>query len=259
LIYDTFTFFKEFDLLDIRLHELSSVVDKFVLIEADRTHSNIPKPFYYEENKERYKDFWDKIIHVKVDNATRFFNPNDEMGIDLATRDVAYTAVAYNPDDLIIINDSDQIIRASSLKDFVYTVPKKFEFRYYYYYLNCIHDVAQWYGATIWKYSDILKPLHVLRFDAPQPDEIIHDAGWHFSYLGGKEGIRAKLESLAHAPSINKPEFRTDEHLDKIMNGALDIVLRTCEGPMHFCSMDDSYPKYVMDNIEKFKQHIRSI
>jgi len=62
LIYDTFTFFKEFDLLDIRLHELSSVVDKFVLIEADRTHSNIPKPFYYEENKERYNDFWDKFL-----------------------------------------------------------------------------------------------------------------------------------------------------------------------------------------------------
>jgi beta-1,4-mannosyl-glycoprotein beta-1,4-N-acetylglucosaminyltransferase len=259
MIYDCFTFFKEFDLLEIRLHELKDVVDYFVLVEADRTHSNLSKPYYYEENKERFKEFEKRIIHIKVPNTERWFNPNDEMAIDIATRNIIATAIPYQPDDLIIINDSDQIIRASVLKDFVYTGPKKFELSYYYYYFNCKHTVAKWYGATIWKYSDIKKSIATLRFDAPQPDEIIPNAGWHFSYLGGKEAIRSKLESLAHSPWINKPEYRTDEHLDKIMNEGLDIILRTSEGPMEFVPIDNTYPQYILDNKDKFKHHIKEI
>ena len=67
MIYDTFLFFNEFDLLDIRLHELDAVADKFVLVEATRTHSDQPKPLYYAENRERYAAFHDKIIHVVVE------------------------------------------------------------------------------------------------------------------------------------------------------------------------------------------------
>ena len=60
-IYDCFTFFTELDLLEIRLNILDSVVDKFVLVEMAYNHMKEPKPFYYEENKERYKKFKDKI------------------------------------------------------------------------------------------------------------------------------------------------------------------------------------------------------
>ena len=41
MIYDCFTFFNELDLLEIRLNVLSQVVDKFVIVEMNRTHSNI--------------------------------------------------------------------------------------------------------------------------------------------------------------------------------------------------------------------------
>ncbi len=36
-VYDCFTFFNELELLEIRLNELSSVVDKLVLVEATKT------------------------------------------------------------------------------------------------------------------------------------------------------------------------------------------------------------------------------
>lgn len=62
MLYDTFLFFNEFSLLAIRLHELNTIVDRFVLVEATRTHSNKPKPLFYAENKERYAAFHDKII-----------------------------------------------------------------------------------------------------------------------------------------------------------------------------------------------------
>ena len=39
-IYDTFMFFNEYDLLEIRLNILDKVVDKFVLVEANKTFNN---------------------------------------------------------------------------------------------------------------------------------------------------------------------------------------------------------------------------
>lgn len=71
-IYDGFLFFNELDLLEIRLNTLDHIVDKFILVESSVTHSGLPKPFYFEENKERFSKFLDKIIHIKVTNT-----PND--------------------------------------------------------------------------------------------------------------------------------------------------------------------------------------
>lgn len=68
MIYDCFTFFNELELLELRLHELADVVDKFVLVEATKTHSNKSKPLYYWENRSRFGEFHDKIIHIIVDD-----------------------------------------------------------------------------------------------------------------------------------------------------------------------------------------------
>ena len=57
MIYDCFTFFNEFDLLEIRLNELDSVVDKFVLVEATKTFSGLDKPLYFNENKNKFNKF----------------------------------------------------------------------------------------------------------------------------------------------------------------------------------------------------------
>src|SRR4051812_5983866 len=67
MIYDCFTFFNELDLLEIRLNELDPVVDKFVLVEATKTHQGKEKPLYFTMNKSRYEKFLPKIIHVVVD------------------------------------------------------------------------------------------------------------------------------------------------------------------------------------------------
>ena len=65
-IYDCFIFFNELDLLEIRLSELYNYVDYFVIVEANKTFKGKSKPFYFEENKQKYKKYLDKIIHVKV-------------------------------------------------------------------------------------------------------------------------------------------------------------------------------------------------
>jgi len=88
MIYDCFSFFNELDLLEIRLHELDPVVDKFVLVEASKTFQGKDKPLFYDENKERYKEFSEKIIHVVVDKFLVFFINSGSLphGITVITR-----------------------------------------------------------------------------------------------------------------------------------------------------------------------------
>ena len=45
MIYDCFTFYNELDLLEIRLNVLNDVVDRFVLVEMNKTHMGDDKPF----------------------------------------------------------------------------------------------------------------------------------------------------------------------------------------------------------------------
>lgn len=62
-VFDTFRFFNELELLELRLNILNDVVDFFVLTESPFTISGNEKPLYYLENKDKFSKFNDKIIH----------------------------------------------------------------------------------------------------------------------------------------------------------------------------------------------------
>ena len=78
-IYDGFIFFNELDLLEIRLNTLNDVVDHFILVEASVTHQGTPKPFIFEENKDKFTKFLDKIIYIKVTNIPDSFSTLPEL------------------------------------------------------------------------------------------------------------------------------------------------------------------------------------
>lgn len=91
MIYDCFTFFNEIELLRLRLNLLAPVVDKFVIVEADKTQRGVSKQFNFESIKnEFYEKFSDKIIYIKVtdcpvlkdskDWAIEYFQRNAIMG-----------------------------------------------------------------------------------------------------------------------------------------------------------------------------------
>ena len=65
---DTFIFYNELDLLEYRLHLLNEYIDYFVLVESTHTFVGNKKELYYNNNKERFKKYNDKIIHIIVDD-----------------------------------------------------------------------------------------------------------------------------------------------------------------------------------------------
>ena len=63
-IYDCFTYFDEKILLNFRLNYLSNYVDKFVISEANYTHSGSSKKLNFNIND--YPKFKNKIIYIPV-------------------------------------------------------------------------------------------------------------------------------------------------------------------------------------------------
>ena len=73
--YDCFNFFNELDILEMRLNILYDYVDYFVIVESSVTHTGLEKEYFFENNKERFSKFMDKIIHFKVtDTPNNFIN-----------------------------------------------------------------------------------------------------------------------------------------------------------------------------------------
>lgn len=220
MIYDCFPFFDELDLLEIRLSELDSVVDRFVLVESTRTHANQPKPLYYHENRARYSQFSDKIIHIVVEDM-----PGDE---DAWVREnhqrncIIRALTGCTDDDTILVSDADEIPRASIVRPV--DAMTGLELRLSYYFLNYVTR-APWVRSAILPYKLLRRMPNVQAVRDAQFTKAIKDAGWHFSYLGGVEKIQRKISAFAHQ-EFNKPKFLEPAHIQRAIAQGRDLYDR---------------------------------
>lgn len=274
MVYDCFAFFNELDLLEIRLNELNDVVDKFVLVEATRTFQKEPKPLYFEENKERFEPFLDKIIHIVVDKYPNFwakFRVPTPWDYDNGQKEYILEGLKdCKPDDVVIISDLDEIPNPEKVQEYKdKTGIRVFNQRFYCYFLNCMILWAQqenkpphlWPGSVMLNYKDlttIKKVRTFFRVGEKAPDyTLIENGGWHFSYLGGIDKIISKIESLAH-PEVNKAEYKDRERIKELIESGKDIFGREQLGHK-FVPMDGSFPGYIMENQEKFADLIYNV
>lgn len=267
MIYDCFTFFNELDLLEIRLNYLNDVVDKFVLVEMAKTHSNKEKPLYFAKNKARYKQFLDKIIYVEAKYSGEE-NP-DSWLLENFQRDCIMQGLekAKN-DDVVIISDLDEIPSRDVIKNYKsgIVVP---QLRMMYYYLNCMNttDSIWTNGTRIGHLSDLKNPNQDMThmFGARYTKqgtptnfrfcsgEYAANGGWHFSYLGGTDAIKCKLESFAHQ-EFNKPNFRNKRTLEARIRKGEDIFGRNYK--YKAVPHDETFPEYILKNRKKYKHLI---
>jgi len=112
MIVDCFPFCDELDLLQIRLEELSGVVDRFVLAEARCSFRGKPKPLYFQENTARFEPFLHKIEHLVVE----FPETDDGWVREDYQRNALKRALENLPADAsVFISDVDEIFRSSAM------------------------------------------------------------------------------------------------------------------------------------------------
>lgn len=250
MIYNVFPFFNELELLELRLEELSSVVDKFVLVEATRTFTNNPKLLYFEEYKNDFKKFEDKIIHIIVDDLPVYGSTGDR---DLYHKNACIRGLTNcAPDDIILISDADEIFRKEAVIEYA---PRKefcvFDLTLYYYWLNCLAP-HRWVTCKMVPYQMFLDGQTVWNLRVINAPTMIPNGGWHFSWLGGPERVYLKLHSFAHT----EWSHLTFEYVEDCVNKGKYLLDPPFD--MKFAPIDDSYPSFVRENLDKFKPFIKT-
>ena len=238
-VYDCFMFFNELDVLEIRLNELYDHVDKFVLVESSETHrTGHPKPYYFEENKERFEKFADKIIHIKLDEH-------------IGTQEVSWVRENWQrnqimrgltdcePEDLIFISDADEFIPGSIIPAVNCLTAKQpmvgFHQILYSWFLNRLQgtcDVWAGSGAIRYKHLKIITPQE-FRVKVRCEQMPMYRTGWHFNSMGGYEHAILKYYSIVEGHD----NFMTYEQWRGQVNNCPLV------------SIDTSYPKFVQENL----------
>ena len=106
-VYDCFTFYNEFELLELRLQALWDVVDCFVIVEANRKHNGEPKIFNFWEQQADFKEFLPKIRFIPADLSNVPFSGAGDWSIENAQRNAIMNGLDdAQPDDLIMSSRS---------------------------------------------------------------------------------------------------------------------------------------------------------
>ena len=259
MIWDCFTFFNELELLDIRLNILDKYVDKFVLVEGTITHSCKPKPLYFDQYKSLYKKFLDKIVHVVVEDMP--VNKDYWIPERFQRNAISRALVKANPSDIILISDLDEIPRPAKFREIKSTGISIFLLDYYIYYLNSRSpDEPDWnMGTRAVHLGEMVSPQETRMWGSnrnPIGDKYaIFNGGWHFSYTGGLERVQ---EHLANTPDQQLRTYKVSHDIN--VNKELIEKGKDPTGwrphTWRAVPIDDTFPKYIIDNQDKFTKLI---
>jgi hypothetical protein len=193
MIWDTFLFADELDLLEVRLKTLDQVVDRFVLVEAPVAHSGMPKALYYEDNRARFARWHDRIIHRIV-----YGLPGGVKGCEAAQRAWCWPSAEHGarPDDTVLHGDVDEIPAPADVAVAASDGRVVFRQRMFLFAVDWLHP-DPWYGTVALPYGDGTAPdFRALRTDRPWFNAV--DGGWHLSWLGGPAAITRKTCYYGH-------------------------------------------------------------
>jgi beta-1,4-mannosyl-glycoprotein beta-1,4-N-acetylglucosaminyltransferase len=284
LKYDVFIFYNEIDLLEIRINILYPHVDFFVIVESTKTFTGKNKPLYYQNSKQRFKKFEDKILYFIVEDCPDTF---EEVQYRLETEQdqlknrilkdclespqipkdnsqsqwlrefyqkemmkIALHSFGAKEGDICYISDVDEIwdprIEIYPSGDKIL----KMEQKVYSMYLN-LRSSEKWFGTYVTKYSKIKgSTLNHLDNPAVTPSEFVPNGGWHFTFQGGVDMIINKIENYGHQ------ELNTSSIKNRILGNyqeGSDLL-----GRGYCYQMDEiDLPEYLIENRNRYPQYFK--
>ena len=268
-IFDCFMYFDEDLILDIRLNTLKDHVDKFIIVEAKRTHSGKEKKINFKINN--FPQFKNKIKYYLIDLPLEVKSKKKGWHSSHIRDQYQRNALekgyeTCDNDDLIMISDIDEIPNPNKLKEFDYLknnygcfIQKNFHLK-----LNLLNKTKKdWAGTKIcikkylkspqWLRDLKTKKRPFWKIYKPKTPQLIHDGGWHFNDIKNNEGLRSKIMSSAHQEE-NIPEINDIKKINSRLKNLQDIRGRDYE--YQKVNIDKSFPKYIIDNLNKFKDWI---
>ena len=232
-------------LLDIRREILKDVVDLFIVKQATTTFSGLPRELFIpdqENTKTEVIDFPENL---------------DTWGRDRYQRGHILDLEKYGVDDnwIILTSDLDEVPDPNALEwlkenfedDEIYS----FEQTMFQFFLNVVNTSESWAGTRACS-LETYKKIDAETLRQQYMTNVLPNAGWHWSFLGGKQMIENKIKSYAHQEYnsefiLNDINRKINENKDIFERG---FVLKTVV-------IDENFPEYIRENQEKLSSLIK--
>jgi hypothetical protein len=248
-IFDVFPFNGEFGLLDLKLQTMGDWVDGFVLVEANRTFTDNPKPLYFRDAKDRYAAWAGKIVHVVVDSEPAFIRSAWAREYHQRDQGVRGLSGLCAPEDLVLISDVDEIVDPAALEGFQEPFAS-IGMRSFQLFLNYerVADRGRKFKVGVVQARMLqaagLSGLRVGMWAYSK--RRLRNGGWHFSSLLSPEDIELKLHSYSH-----------EEHQPGADAAAVRRVREQIRGgyrqPGFACvPIDESFPRALSERPEAY-------
>jgi beta-1,4-mannosyl-glycoprotein beta-1,4-N-acetylglucosaminyltransferase len=269
----------EIDLLEIRLNILYPFVEKFVIVESDKTHSGKPKELNFINHKGRFDRFQSKIIYLTYIGHT-VSSTAEAWGNENSQRNYILEALkTCKPNDgLLFISDVDEIPKPEKLIEArciscKTNMPVAFSMYNCMYYLNFVtndffrgpylynpdraQEIHKMFGNV--RYEPTAFRWHMCAIGYENDFQTVLESGWHFSTLGGIDAIKRKLASYAHM-EFNTSDITDEEHLLKCIAEGIpynEDKFKFSDVRQKFTKREVSFlPEYVQYNLKKYKKYI---
>jgi beta-1,4-mannosyl-glycoprotein beta-1,4-N-acetylglucosaminyltransferase len=266
-ITEAISLYNELDLLEAHLEESQHWADRIIIMESPVTFSSLPKPLYFEENKERFSRF----------NVEHIITPPDifeEIPLSYPDAEKSHWAKArrrnrdvnrqFNWDELrrgtdyVYLNDVDEFISRTHwplledlLKDnhYHYLVPTVRKFNYF---VNLRGSKGRNYRITRADITEMYPKKGV-------PRTTTKEIGWHFTNCLNPQEMHNKLRGICCQFGIKPSEVPSVEYIEECFRIDVDPIFRrslSAEIPESMPLDDLSWaPKFMQDNIELYPWH----
>lgn len=221
MLIDTFTFFNEKELLELRVRTLEDHVDGFLIADANMTHRGEPKPFTCVDTIRELGLPEEKIqvLHVELPS---YEEAPDPWIRERGQRDALSVGLFQLPDDTFFIcSDCDEITNPEKINEIKEAVlehsDKVVRVSMSMHYGRADRQLQSPEGekfdwrcgtaSTVGQLKDF-GTLSALRASTNNYYVGNRNAGWHLSWMGDADKRRTKLRSIAEYYIWDKPEVR---------------------------------------------------
>ena len=225
MVYEFFSFYNEFDMLELKLQEHAPHVDQFVITESNRTYNQIDKPYRLEQQWQRYSKWHNKIKYLKFDaNGVETGWPTE-----YAQREHGPQQINFQPEDIVVIADLDEILRPQDwqwLKDNIHNGSREiiFEMETYWCYADILHKRTQKalsavLGKNYINSNGHRRPWNIfLNETDPLNNTTVKFGGVHLSWFGGEQQFKEKLIGSIEGYRWTKDKNLNEQWQDKQTN-----------------------------------------
>lgn len=248
-VYDVFVFNNEFELLLTRLIEHDPYVDKFILIQGDRTFTGVSKPLHYPNEDSRFEAFKNKIVTI---NVALKADPKSPWENELQQRNISFSCVNYRADDVVFLSDVDEIVSRKHWPHLLQRIKKEQTpiavwVELFNFYINYRLIEAMWIQPKMLLGKHFLnggKTANEFRVDYSLP-KTPEPYGWHFSYIMTEKQIQDKLNAFSHQ-ELNRPIFNDLKKIHDQLKKRRDPFKRGLR--FETVKVTDSWPIGMLEN-----------